>query len=133
MWLPPRASAWALTYFLAQQKLTGLQAYFKELSKMPRDIDLDDKALIACFARAMNCTLTLWRRASEMMSRIDGAFCSCSTYSSRAVPGRARSVSSTEWTPPSPGQYTIKVRGAFPMDRSDGVVPWSWASRARSA
>jgi len=53
-----RAAAWSLTYFLAQQELVGLQAYFKELSKMPRDIALDDKVLIACFARAMNCTTT---------------------------------------------------------------------------
>jgi hypothetical protein len=51
-----RATAWSLTYFLAQQKLPGLRAYFRELSKMPRDIDLDDKVLLTAFARAMNCT-----------------------------------------------------------------------------
>jgi hypothetical protein len=30
-------------------------------------------------------------------------------------------------------QYLITVRGLFPKDRSDGVVPWSWASRCRLA
>ena len=47
-----RTAAWSLTYFLAKQRFDGLQNYFKELSKMPRDIELDDEALLACFARA---------------------------------------------------------------------------------
>jgi hypothetical protein len=47
-----RTAAWSLTYFLAKQKLDGLQQYFKELGKMPRDIELDDEVLLGCFARA---------------------------------------------------------------------------------
>ncbi len=47
-----RTSSWSLTYFLAKQKLDGLQRYFKELSRMPRDIELDDEVLLGCFARA---------------------------------------------------------------------------------
>jgi hypothetical protein len=49
-----RTAAWSLTYFLATSNLrfTGLQRYFKELSKMPRDIELDDEVLLGCFARA---------------------------------------------------------------------------------
>jgi hypothetical protein len=50
-----RTVTWALTYFLAQQKLDGLRHYFAELSKMPRDIELDDKVLLDCFARAFGC------------------------------------------------------------------------------
>jgi hypothetical protein len=47
-----RTTAWALTHFLAEQKLDGLQRYFKELSKLPRDMEIDDEALKLCFARA---------------------------------------------------------------------------------
>jgi hypothetical protein len=50
-----RATAWALTYFLAQKRLDGLHAYFKELSRLPRDLDLDGEALLDCFARAFGC------------------------------------------------------------------------------
>jgi hypothetical protein len=49
-----RTAAWSLTYFLAKQKLEGLQHYFKELGKMPRDIELDDEVLLGCFARAFS-------------------------------------------------------------------------------
>lgn len=56
-----RATAWALTYFLAQGNnkldgdkhyLEGLQRYFKELTKLPRDMELDDKVLLTCFCKA---------------------------------------------------------------------------------
>jgi hypothetical protein len=50
-----RAAAWALTYFLAKDNLDGLQRYFKELSRMPRDVALDDKVLTDAFARAFDC------------------------------------------------------------------------------
>jgi hypothetical protein len=50
-----RATAWALTYFLAEKRLDGLQRYFKELAKMPRDLELDDEVLLGCFARAFGC------------------------------------------------------------------------------
>src|SRR5262249_41298872 len=50
-----RALSWSLTYFLAQRKLDGLQRYYKELSKMPRDIELGEEALLGCFARAFDC------------------------------------------------------------------------------
>jgi hypothetical protein len=50
-----RAAAWALTYYLAQTKLSGLQLYFKELNKQPRDIELNEKVLLGCFARAFGC------------------------------------------------------------------------------
>jgi hypothetical protein len=50
-----RTAAWSLTYFLAQQKLAGLLRYFTELSKMPRDMELDDDVLLAAFARSFDC------------------------------------------------------------------------------
>jgi hypothetical protein len=50
-----RTAAWALGYFLAQQKLEGLFKYFKELSRMPRDMELDDQMLLGAFARAFDC------------------------------------------------------------------------------
>ncbi|MFO0843724.1 MAG: DUF1570 domain-containing protein [Gemmataceae bacterium] len=50
-----RAAAWSLTFFLAKMELDGLRRYFKELSRMPRDVELDDKVLLACFARSFDC------------------------------------------------------------------------------
>jgi len=50
-----RAAAWSLTFYLAQCKLDGLQTYFKELSKLPRDAELDSNALLACFAKSFGC------------------------------------------------------------------------------
>jgi hypothetical protein len=47
-----RTLSWALTFFLARQKLDGLLRYYKELSKLPRDLEFDDKVLLGCFARA---------------------------------------------------------------------------------
>ena len=50
-----KAAAWSLTYYLAQRQLSGLQRYFKEVSRMPRDLELDDKVLLGAFARAFDC------------------------------------------------------------------------------
>jgi hypothetical protein len=48
-----RATAWALAYFLAQEKLDSLERYFKELNKLPRDMELAESLLLECFARAV--------------------------------------------------------------------------------
>jgi len=50
-----RATSWALAYFLAQKEMDGLKRYFKELGQMPRDLELDEKVLLAAFARAFDC------------------------------------------------------------------------------
>jgi hypothetical protein len=50
-----RAASWALAYFLAQKELDGLKRYFKELGKMPRDLELDEQVLLTAFARAFDC------------------------------------------------------------------------------
>jgi hypothetical protein len=49
-----RTSAWGLAYFLANRKLEGLQRYFKEVNKLPRDMEIDDATLFLCFARAFD-------------------------------------------------------------------------------
>jgi len=72
-----RAASWALMYFLAKPPavpgdrthLPGLQRYFKELSKLPRDMELDEKALLACFKRAFGNDLT--RLANSWISFIN--------------------------------------------------------------
>jgi hypothetical protein len=50
-----RTVSWSLAYYLAQKHLDGLRHYFTELSKMPRDMELDDTVLLGCFARAFGC------------------------------------------------------------------------------
>ena len=49
-----RTAAWSLTFFLAEKKLDNLQRYFKVLSEMPRDLDLDDATLWEAFARSFD-------------------------------------------------------------------------------
>jgi len=52
--LKARAATWALVYFLAQKKRDNLMHYFSILKEMPRDLELDDATLWACFARAFD-------------------------------------------------------------------------------
>jgi len=74
-----RATAWSLTYFLAQKKRDGLLRYFKELSKMPRDLELDETTLLGCFARAFGAvdanqrvdTAQLGTLANQWFSYVD--------------------------------------------------------------
>jgi hypothetical protein len=47
-----RTMAWALTYFLSQQKRDGLLRYLEELSTLPRDMKFDEEVLLGAFARA---------------------------------------------------------------------------------
>jgi len=48
-----RGTAWALAYYLLhEKKLPELARYSAELSNLPRDLELDQAALLACFARA---------------------------------------------------------------------------------
>jgi hypothetical protein len=49
-----RATSWALTYWLAKEKVDGLRRYCKELGKLPRDLELDESTLLEAFARALN-------------------------------------------------------------------------------
>jgi hypothetical protein len=47
-----RCLAWALTYYLLQRELDGLLRYYEELATLPRELELDEGALLGCFARA---------------------------------------------------------------------------------
>jgi hypothetical protein len=47
-----RTMAWALIYYLAHKKREGLIRYFQELHDVPRDLELDEDALMTVFARA---------------------------------------------------------------------------------
>jgi hypothetical protein len=50
-----RVMSWSLTYYLAQNKLDGLMRYYRELAKLPRDLEFDEDTLILTFARAFDC------------------------------------------------------------------------------
>jgi hypothetical protein len=50
--LKARTHAWALTYFLAKTRLDGLLAFYREMGKLPRDVEFDGEVLLATFGRA---------------------------------------------------------------------------------
>jgi Protein of unknown function (DUF1570) len=47
-----RTLSWGLTYFLANERFDGLQKYFEELRKLPRDLELDEDSSMLAFARS---------------------------------------------------------------------------------
>ncbi len=49
-----RASAWALYYYLAKYRPMELQAYFRDLSNLPRDLPLDGNTKMRVFARSFH-------------------------------------------------------------------------------
>ncbi|MCI0680884.1 MAG: DUF1570 domain-containing protein [Gemmataceae bacterium] len=50
-----RGTAWALVYYLMDQKKTSqLLQFTQELNNLPRDLELDSRTLQACFGRALN-------------------------------------------------------------------------------
>jgi hypothetical protein len=52
--LEARTTAWSLAYFLTKARLPGMLRYCQELSAWPRDMELNDQALLAAFARAFD-------------------------------------------------------------------------------
>ncbi len=46
------ATAWALTYYLAQTKLKELYLFYAELDKLPRDLPTDERAVLLAFGKA---------------------------------------------------------------------------------
>jgi hypothetical protein len=49
-----RSEAWALAFYLLKTRLPGMSKFYQELSAQPRDLELDDKAVLACFGRAFD-------------------------------------------------------------------------------
>ena len=49
-----RSSAWALSYYLMKTRLPAMMKFFQELSALPRDLEIDGKVILACFARAFD-------------------------------------------------------------------------------
>jgi hypothetical protein len=65
-----RAAAWALVYYLAHRKPDSLLAYFREMDKMPRDMELSDAQLLACFARATGCVGASGKPDHDKLTRL---------------------------------------------------------------
>jgi hypothetical protein len=54
--LKARMMSWSVAYFLSQKRLDGLLRYFRELDKLPRDLEFDNEVLLGAFARAFDLT-----------------------------------------------------------------------------
>jgi hypothetical protein len=52
--LEARTTAWSLAYFLTKTRLPGMLRYCQELSSLPRDLEVNEQALLATFARAFD-------------------------------------------------------------------------------
>jgi hypothetical protein len=52
--LKARTSAWGLAYYLLKTRLAGMLKFYEELSKLPRDLEVDETAILACFGRAFD-------------------------------------------------------------------------------
>jgi len=50
-----RTLGWGLSYYLAKTRIAGVVRFYKELSTMPRDMELEPREILACFARAFDC------------------------------------------------------------------------------
>ncbi len=48
-----RATSWSLTYYLMKNHLVELDAFYKELSNQPRDVELDGSVVWNCFTKAL--------------------------------------------------------------------------------
>ncbi len=48
-----QVTAWGLTYYLAKMKPAGLQKFYAEVNRMPRDMRLDHDEVVKAFGRAM--------------------------------------------------------------------------------
>jgi hypothetical protein len=68
--LRARAAAWSLMYYLAREKREGLLPYFQELSRMPRDMELDNGRLLGAFARAFRCADADGKPDAPQMARL---------------------------------------------------------------
>jgi hypothetical protein len=49
-----QTTSWALTYYLAKERLAGLEDFYAQLHRMPRDIHLDEKTIAMAFCRSFN-------------------------------------------------------------------------------
>jgi len=56
--LEARTTAWSLAYFLTKTRLSGMLRYCQELSGLPRDMEVNERALLATFARAFDVANT---------------------------------------------------------------------------
>jgi hypothetical protein len=49
-----RAMSWSLAYYLMKSRLPGMMKFWQEMSQLPRDLEVDDKTVLACFARSFD-------------------------------------------------------------------------------
>jgi Protein of unknown function (DUF1570) len=52
-----RTYAWAVTYYMAKEHFPRFETFMKELSRLPRDCEIDENAIVSCFGRAFNIDL----------------------------------------------------------------------------
>jgi len=102
-----RASAWSLTFFLARSDthLPRLQKYFKELSKQPRDVELDEKVLWACFEKAF-AGENLDALARRWLDNVNGQ-----VVEAESIHAKIREIHKSQTTPPKGGGTGTGIGG----------------------
>lgn len=66
-----RAEAWALTHYLAKEKLDNLRKFYDELSKLPRDMDLTPEIVEQCFGAAFGILDENGRVNPDMLATLE--------------------------------------------------------------
>jgi hypothetical protein len=114
-----RCTSWALTYWLAQNHLDKLLAYYSELSKLPRDLDYNEEVLKAAFGRAFGMLIAdpkdkraqildpqaVDRLANKWFSDMDGLSLDLVDVQQEAITARLRpATGDTGKTRPGTGQ-----------------------------
>jgi Protein of unknown function (DUF1570) len=110
--LKAKATAWMLCYHLARNEPVKLQAYFKELGRLPPDIDLDEEVLMNCFARAFDA----WDSNKKMVDklRLDKMVLGW-TNSRTAIPLEAEDLVQTIRKLPAEGERILATPPPQPM------------------
>jgi hypothetical protein len=66
-----RAEAWALTYYLARDKLDNLRKFYDELTKLPRDMELTPEIVEQCFGAAFGLLDENGKINSDMLGNLE--------------------------------------------------------------
>jgi hypothetical protein len=99
-----RTYSWAVVYFLAREKFHQFEGFLQELSKLPRDAELDPQAVIVAFCKGYGIDTSGLSAASPDIRRFLGVGLEWYNFMSRQMsPSRSLKIDNLAITPGAPG------------------------------